>query len=57
MLKRPVDAEIGLYRVEPGIPDVEVELERVALKDTDPIVGGTVECDSDIVVAGRIKSG
>ena len=52
MLNRPVEEEIGLYRVEPGIPEVEVELERVVLKDTDPIVEITVECDSDIVVAG-----
>ncbi len=39
MLNRPVEAEIGLYRVEPGIPEVQVELEKVTLKDTDPIVG------------------
>ena len=44
---RPVEAEIGLYRVEPGIPEVEVELERAILKvgtdmhDEDPTVGGT----------------
>ena len=52
MLNRPVEAEIGLYRVEPGIPAVEVELEIVVLKDSDPVVGSTVECDSDIVVSG-----
>ena len=45
MLNRPVEAEIGLYRVEPGIPEVKVELERVTLKvdtginDEDPTVG------------------
>ena len=49
MLNRPVEAEIGLYRVEPGIPEVEVELERVPLKvdigmnDEDPTVGDTTE--------------
>ena len=25
MLNRPVETDIGLYRVEPGIPEVEVE--------------------------------
>ncbi len=39
MLNRPVEADIGLYRSEPGISEVEVKLERVALKDTDPTVG------------------
>ena len=49
MLNRPVEAEIGLYRVEPGIPEVEIEVERVTLKvdtgmnDEDPTVGGTTE--------------
>ena len=49
ILNRPVKAEIGLYRVDPGIPEVEVELERVTLKegtdmnDEDLTVGGTTE--------------
>ena len=49
MLKRLVEAEIGRYRVEPEIPEVEVEFERVALKvdtginDEDPTVGGSTE--------------
>ena len=49
MLNRFVETEIGLYRVEPGIPEVEVELERVTHKvDTgmnyeDPTVEGTIE--------------
>ena len=51
MLNRPVEEEIGLFRVELGIPEVEIELERVVLKDTDPIVKSTIECDSGIVVA------
>ena len=58
MLKRPVEAEIGLYRVEPWITEVEVELERVALKvdvgtnDADLTVGGTAEFDSDDMIKG-----
>ena len=38
-----------MFRAEPGIPEVEVELERVTLKvdtgmnDADPTVGGTAE--------------
>ena len=58
MLNRPVKAEIGLYRVEPGIPEIEVELEKVTLKvdigmnDEDPTVGGTTENNFDCVVTG-----
>ena len=47
ILNRSVEAEIGLYKVEPGMPEVEVELETATLKvgtdmnDEDPTVGGT----------------
>ena len=49
MLNRHVEAEIGLYRVEAGIPEVEVELEKVTLKvdigmyNEDPTVEGTTK--------------
>ena len=56
MLNRPVAAEIGMYRDEPGISDVEVKLERVTLKVgttyENPIVGTTTERDFDCVVIG-----